>query len=87
MVVEEEYFLWYAELISLSCCWVKPYLTPHIFPICEGDPLSPPKGEAAQGMRPLDPRVKLMCSNNILAQRSQNEAAGRPPKGWAFSFY
>ena len=45
--IEEEYFLWYFEFISLSCCWVKPYLTPQIFPICEGDPLSPQKGEAA----------------------------------------
>ena len=23
--------------------------------MCEGDPLSPPEGEAAQGERPLDP--------------------------------
>ena len=28
-----------------------------IFPIYEGDPLSPPEGEAAQGVRPFDPHV------------------------------
>ena len=79
--------MWYPEFISLSCCWVKPYLTPQIFPIYEGDPLSPPEGEAAQGVRPLAPRLKLKCSNNILAQRGPDEAAERPPKGWDFSYY
>ena len=51
------------------------------FPIYEGDPLSPPEGEAAQGVRPLDPRIKLKCSNNILAQRDPDEAAERPQRG------
>jgi hypothetical protein len=35
----------------------KTYPTPQIFPIYEGDPLSPPEGEAAQGVRPFDPHV------------------------------
>ncbi len=59
----------------------KTYLTSQIFLIYEGDPLSPPEGEAPQGVRPLDPRVKLKCSNNILAQRCPNEAAERPRRG------
>jgi len=82
--------MWYPEFISLSCCWVKSYKTPKIFLIYEGDPLSPPEGEATQGVRPLDPRdplVKLKCSNNIPAQRGPDEAAERPPKGWACSYY
>jgi hypothetical protein len=47
--------LWYPEFISFSCYWVKPYLTSQIFPIYEDDPLSPPEGEAAQRVYPLDP--------------------------------
>ena len=73
--------MWYPEFISLSCCWVKPYLTPQIFQIYEGDFFSPPEGNAAQEVRPLDPRVKIKCSNNIPAQRGSDEAAERPSKG------
>ena len=65
----------YPEFISLSYRWVKPYLTPQIFPIYEGDPLSPPEGEAAQEVHLLDPRVEFKCSKNILAQRGPDEAA------------
>jgi hypothetical protein len=32
-------------------------------------------------VRPLDPRVKLKCSNNILAQQGPDEAAERPRRG------
>jgi len=35
----------------------KTYPTPKIFLICEGDPLSPQKGEAANGMCPFDPYI------------------------------
>jgi len=35
----------------------KTYLTLQIFPIYDGDPHSPPEGEAAQGVHPFDPHV------------------------------
>ncbi len=51
--------VWYPDFISVSYCWVKSYLAIQIFPIYEGDPLSPPEGEAAQGGRPFDPHEKV----------------------------
>jgi len=69
--------MWYPEFISLSCCRVKSYKTPEIFLIYEGDPLSPPEGEAAQGVRPLDPRDPLV-KNNVFKQHS---CPARPRQG------
>jgi hypothetical protein len=86
------YLEWYRVPISalgcgipnsfhFSCRWVKPYLTSYIFLIYEADPLSPPEGEAAKGVRPLHPRVKLMWSNNILAQRGLGRGGRATPEG------
>ena len=36
--------VWYPEFISLSSCLSKPCLMQQIFPISEGDPLSPQEG-------------------------------------------
>ena len=73
--------MWYTGFISLKCCGVKPYPVLQIFPICEGDPLSPPEGEAAEVVHPRDPRVKLPCPDTIPARRGPDGAAWQTPTG------
>jgi hypothetical protein len=76
----EKIHLWYPEFISVSCCEVNPYLALQIFPICEGDPLSPPEGEAAEVVSPLDPRVKLKYTN-FLPSEAQKKRPSDPKSG------
>ena len=73
----------YPGFISLSCCRVKPRLSPQIFPICEGEPLSLPGGEAAPGVPPR-PRIKLKYSNNIRARRGPPTRRPSNPEGMGF---
>ncbi len=47
----------YPEFISRRGRQVKPCLVPQNFSNYDGDSLSPPEGKAAQGVRPLDPRL------------------------------
>ena len=70
--------MWYPEFITLSCCGVKSNLTLQIFPIYKGDLISPPEGEAAQEVRPLNTRVKLTCQTTFLPRGLQTWAAERP---------
>ena len=83
---------WHFKTINFSmmvfwCGIPNSFQTPQIFPIYEGDPLSPPEGEAAQGVRsPWPPcKIKVLKQHSCPARPRQGGRA--TPKGWACSYY
>jgi hypothetical protein len=47
----------------------------------EGDPLSPPEGEAAQGGRPLDPRENYSVETTFLPSEAPTRRPSDPRRG------